>query len=381
MQEIVERLKSYSKAAAILRQIHSDKALTYQKCALKITALTSTLTALLTFIGFMGNDRLFALFKPFYSNLDKGWLELGFNLLVLFVLIVSIWGLIFSFQNRAVEHDKSIKVLTHFIHDTDDVILPINQYSIEKQIELLRTTREQYKIITDFLPPSIDEDFLKAKKSYKEKKKKSHEYDLLINSASAPSISPNISLPTNNLKKTMESIIIGDPWMYEVLKTIDHVHNQKLWASAGFIRNKMWDLLHDYTIGTPLDDIDVIYFDPQNTFEEADQAIELILRELMPNIPWSVKNQARMHLRNGDQPYTSLEDALSKWPETATAIAVSLADGKEGLEFVAPYGFSDLLNLEVKPTEVFKGRMEKYRERIKQKNWKRVWPKLRIEGI
>lgn len=31
-----------------------------------------------------------------------------------------------------------------------------------------------------------------------------------------------------------------------------------------------------------------------------------------------VKNQARMHLRNGDRPYQSATDAMRYWPETAT---------------------------------------------------------------
>ena len=52
-----------------------------------------------------------------------------------------------------------------------------------------------------------------------------------------------------------------------------------------------------------------------------DRAIEAELRALAPGIDWSVKNQARMHLRNGDPPYSGATDAMRHWPETATAIA------------------------------------------------------------
>ncbi|MRE47150.1 hypothetical protein GII66_24395, partial [Escherichia coli] len=45
------------------------------------------------------------------------------------------------------------------------------------------------------------------------------------------------------------------------------------------------------------------------------------LRQQLPSLDWSVKNQARMHQRNGDYPYTSTRNALLHWPETATAIA------------------------------------------------------------
>lgn len=34
-----------------------------------------------------------------------------------------------------------------------------------------------------------------------------------------------------------------------------------------------------------------------------------------------LRNQEQMHIRNGDQPYSSALDAMRYWPETATAVA------------------------------------------------------------
>ena len=51
---------------------------------------------------------------------------------------------------------------------------------------------------------------------------------------------------------------------------------------------------------------------------------------------WSVKNQARMHLRNGDAPYRDTFDAVAHWAETATAIAARSLRGK--IEVMAPHG-------------------------------------------
>ncbi len=72
--------------------------------------------------------------------------------------------------------------------------------------------------------------------------------------------------------------------------------------AAGFVRNLVWDRLHGL-VATPFTDIDVIYFDPADLSRETENRYEAELRILAPEYPWSVKNQARMHLRNGDKPY------------------------------------------------------------------------------
>jgi len=65
--------------------------------------------------------------------------------------------------------------------------------------------------------------------------------------------------------------------------------------------------------------IDVVYCDHADARLERDLLIENYLIEQFPHIPWSVHNQGRMHYRNGDPPYRSTEDAIRRWPETATA--------------------------------------------------------------
>ena len=147
------------------------------------------------------------------------------------------------------------------------------------------------------------------------------------------------------------------------------------WIGAGFIRNSVWDVLHGRTIDLArLADVDVLFFDSKGTSKEREAEIESRLRALAPSIPWSVKNQARMHLRNGDAPYGNTLDAVAHWAETATAIAVRTVEGR--VEAMAPYGVDDLLNLIVRPTPVFGQRMDIYRERVMGKDWPARWPKL-----
>jgi uncharacterized protein len=147
------------------------------------------------------------------------------------------------------------------------------------------------------------------------------------------------------------------------------------WIGAGFIRNSVWDVLHGRILDvTRLADVDVLFFDPDDTSKAREAEIEHQLRILAPSIPWSAKNQARMHRRNGDAPYRDTVDAVAHWAETATAITARMVDGR--VEVMEPYGIDDLLNLIVRPTPVFGHKMDVYRTRVLSKDWPARWPKL-----
>ncbi len=144
------------------------------------------------------------------------------------------------------------------------------------------------------------------------------------------------------------------------------------WAiGAGFVRNAVWDRLSGLP-RTPLDDVDVLFFDPADTSRERETALEARLAAALPR-PWSVRNQARMHLRNGDAPYRSTEDAMRHWLETPTAVAVRLeADGS--LAILAPFGLDDLLAMRGAPTPAGRAKPDQYRERMQAKDWPARWP-------
>ncbi|MFT5236225.1 MAG: hypothetical protein ACI90A_001594, partial [Shewanella sp.] len=110
-----------------------------------------------------------------------------------------------------------------------------------------------------------------------------------------------------------------DPLRIRALQLVNALHLPQGFIAAGFVRNLVWDKLHDVVQSKPLADIDVIYFNPNDISTAADKAFERQLRQLAPELPWSVKNQARMHIRNGDDPYLSSLDAMGYWPEQETA--------------------------------------------------------------
>lgn len=174
-----------------------------------------------------------------------------------------------------------------------------------------------------------------------------------------------------------------DEWMMNLLKAVQKLNLPDWWICAGFVRSKIWDLIHDFSTRTPLPDIDVIYFDVNNTDELEEKKIEEKLKYLIPDIPWSVKNQARMNVINNMTPYVSSVDGISKFPETVTALGVKL-DGKENIQLTAPWGITDVVNLEVKPTPYYlesKERFEIYVNRVTKKNWKSIWDKVQVYKI
>ncbi len=178
-----------------------------------------------------------------------------------------------------------------------------------------------------------------------------------------------------NLEKELIEIIESDLWMIHVLKIVRDLKLYDSWVGAGFVRNKVWDVKHGKE-SAELNDIDIIYFDKTKPIKEYDSQIEAKLKSISPNLNWSVKNQARMHLRNGHKPYTDCHEAISFWPETATSIAVRL-NSKNRMECMAPYGLEDLFNLLVIPTPGFD--LATYNERIQEKGWKEKWNQLEIK--
>lgn len=184
-------------------------------------------------------------------------------------------------------------------------------------------------------------------------------------------------------EKDISALIKTDSWMMEILEAVKTLDLPDWWVCAGFVRSKVWDELHGFKERTALGDIDVIYFNPMNLEEAAEKMFEEKLISLMPGLPWSVKNQARMHEVNQLPPYTSSVDAISKFPENATALGVKLDEQNE-LMLAAPCGIVDLLNLQVKPTEHFitnKRLAEIYENRLEKKNWQAKWPKVTVYGI
>src|SRR5215470_19644803 len=138
------------------------------------------------------------------------------------------------------------------------------------------------------------------------------------------------------------TIIAQDPVGMEQLRAVRTLALPDWCIAAGFVRNRVWDHLHGIAPARPPADIDVLFYDAADLSKEREYEFEDRLDDLLPGLPWQVRNQARMHLSKGLPQHRSTADSMIYWLETVTAVGVRLeADGS--LTVVAPLGVDDLV--------------------------------------
>lgn len=169
------------------------------------------------------------------------------------------------------------------------------------------------------------------------------------------------------------TLIAADPWRMAALAVAAAHGPPDGWLAAGFVRDAVWDDLFGRPPSPPRNDVDIVWFE-RGADREHDLAWEGALATVRPDIVWSVKNQARMHRYNDDPPYGDVDEALTRWAETASAVGVRLnADGR--LDLLAPLGLADLLDGVMRPTPCFSGeRLPQYLARVTVKGWLDRWP-------
>ena len=169
-----------------------------------------------------------------------------------------------------------------------------------------------------------------------------------------------------------------DSDMMTILTIIRDLDLKDSWLAAGSVRNFIWNLLSDRPAFDRETDVDVIFFDPDVSYEET-LAIENKLRADFPQYQWELKNQVYMHQHSPHTaPYTSSCDAMSKYPERCTVVGLRLNEESD-FELYAPYSLEDILNFQVRPTPYFlenDDRMELYQIRLSKKNWQEKWENL-----
>jgi hypothetical protein len=148
------------------------------------------------------------------------------------------------------------------------------------------------------------------------------------------------------------------------------------WAiGAGALRNLVWD--HLTGRHNPPFDVDVVFFGGAEEKE-----VEHCLHARLPGVPWQAKDQSLVHTwyerRFGYpvEPLTSLEDAVSTWPEFCTSVAVRLRSDNS-IDVIAPLGLEDLFQLRLRrnPRRVTP---EIFHQRLANKRIEERWPEVTI---
>lgn len=181
--------------------------------------------------------------------------------------------------------------------------------------------------------------------------------------------------PHNRLCDLTAGLIANSDFHMQCLYAADKLGLHDWMIGAGFVRNLIWDHIHGKTTATPLNDIDLIYFDRQHADKSHDLALQKQLNQGAASPVWEVRNQARMHLKKGHEPYQNCTQAISFWVETATCVGVRLEQGM--VRIIAPLGLADNWAGIVRRNPAFSDPAV-FLQRVAQKQWLSTWPQLRL---
>ena len=93
----------------------------------------------------------------------------------------------------------------------------------------------------------------------------------------------------------LQKSLSDGPGRMKILYAVRALELNDGWIGAGFVRDAVWDHLHGYGLSPISGDVDVVWFDCEYCNPDHDRYLEDRLRQQLPSLDWSVKNQARMH--------------------------------------------------------------------------------------
>ncbi|MBN5031085.1 nucleotidyltransferase family protein [Stenotrophomonas maltophilia] len=346
------------------------------------------MTALFTFVGFMGSERILeaiglvspvvsspgyvargGLASGLFSFLTKARFDLILNFIVLLIFVASLMNLVFRWKERGAQHFNGVVRLRSFTRWLDEVsVSELSDYA-----SLSRKIRQRYDSIIEVLPSNTDKDYREALKSMPDPPQGGGG-DAEIDQPPESGPRQGVFISGELDQRVVLDFIRGSPITMEVMRVMSGISGT-LWLGGGAVRSLVWNNLTGRS--EDVHDYDVVYFDAQDISESNEIRILDALKVALPrSITLSVKNQARMHILNGEHPRYSIDGAIASWPERATSMAFQLSD--QEIRFIAPYGFDDLLNLVVQPTPYHSNGSVAYRRRLSDKRWLERWPQLEV---
>ena len=145
---------------------------------------------------------------------------------------------------------------------------------------------------------------------------------------------------------------------------------------GGLIRDLAWGRVLGRDV-VPRD-IDLIYFDPLQTAPERDWELEEHLSQLS-GLPFRLNNQARMHQFNSEPKYTSIVDAMTKFPTTVSAIGITGSKERNPLVF-SIFGYGALFEpvFQITPHFLKAGRHSDFKEYLHRNGLFDRWPEVPV---
>lgn len=149
-----------------------------------------------------------------------------------------------------------------------------------------------------------------------------------------------------------EAIIKKNPDLVELLEKLGWQQIPDWYIGGGSLFQTVWNVSLGRDPREGIEDYDIVYFDPDTTYEAEDRIINRI-QKAFPKLPLDIKNQARIHLWAKERfgvaspEYTSVEEAIADWGITCTSVGIRKYKGHK-LIICAPYGLNDIFNMCIK---------------------------------
>ena len=160
----------------------------------------------------------------------------------------------------------------------------------------------------------------------------------------------------SNLQVRLASIVMADPDLMHVLRTIRGLDLPDWRVFSGAVYQSVWNAVTGRPVGYGREDYDLGYFDPDASWDAEDAVIKRVAAAF--DEPFrtdvEVRNQARVHLwfpdRFGEpyEPLANTDEALGRFVAPAFAVGVRL-EADDAISIAAPFGLEDVFALTIRP--------------------------------
>jgi hypothetical protein len=177
-------------------------------------------------------------------------------------------------------------------------------------------------------------------------------------------------------------IVLADPLVRAVVDRSARLGVDDWWLAAGALFQAVWNRLTGRPPGTGVRDADLLYFDPDTSWDAEDAVIgrgEEVFAGLP--VPVEIRNQARVHLWFAGHfgvpappPHRGSAEAIDGFAAVCCCYGLTVdAGGRPRVH--APYGYADLFDLVVRPNG---RRATREAYEAKAARWVSVWPELTV---
>ncbi|MEM7528369.1 MAG: nucleotidyltransferase family protein [Pseudomonadota bacterium] len=183
-------------------------------------------------------------------------------------------------------------------------------------------------------------------------------------------------LDARRQEEAAREIILGCPPLMRTLRTLRETGLPDAWLVSGALYGNIWNTLTGRACDHGVKDYDILYFDPDTSYEAEDAVIRRWTPAFAVDPPHEIRNQARVHLwyeAHFGQPYAPLSEtreAIRRFASTTHAIGARL---NPKLEIYAPYGLDDIFSLRLAPNTRLENHATHERKARRQMA---AWPEL-----